>query len=178
MQHEREHTRNQPFQHRTRAVLRGQHPLCLNCRPCSVRTSCSRSCWTRCRSVSQDRSTPEPRIDLLRRDRRRRQGDVDTDRARRTHRVRRIADQQQAVARPVVDEPDDPFEREKRREVLQPVGELGEDGSNWRTRSATNATRLPGATASTPPVGNAMPAWMWCGYFGSISPRTLSPNEM
>jgi hypothetical protein len=41
--------------------------------------------------------------------------------------VRSVTNQQQAIACPIANEPDNPFQREERREVLQVVRELAED---------------------------------------------------
>ena len=48
-------------------------------------------------------------------------------------------------------------------------------GSKRRMRSATFATPSSRQRFHSP-VGRTSPAWMWCGYFGSIRPRT-SPRE-
>jgi hypothetical protein len=76
---------------------------------------------------ARDRASAEAWIQFLSGHGGSRDSYVDADGARRTHCVSGIAYQEQTVTRPIVDQANDAFKWEKRREVFQPVGEIGED---------------------------------------------------
>src|SRR4030095_1574198 len=116
----------------------------------------------------RDRSTTEARIQFLGGHCGGRNRDVDADGAGRAHCVSGIAHQEQAVARPIVDEANDAFKWEEGREVLEPISEIGEDRVEFAHAAGH---RLHSVLAPTFPFAG------WEGDPGLDVVRVLGKNQ-
>ena len=123
-----------------------------------------------------DWSTAQARVQFLSGDRSRCNRHVDSNCARRAHRVSRIADEQETILRPIIDEPDQPLERKERREVLQAARKLVEDGIELThaTGHEPNAFLPPSSPFTGPQRDTGLNV---VRVLGSIKPRTLLPSE-
>src|SRR5215813_7357204 len=126
--HQRKQRRKHPSRNRAGASRTHEQLLSLKLQPMERPHVSLAYPLDRLQLLARDRPASEARVQFLCGNRRGGQRNVDADRPGRTHRVSRVSDQQQTISRPVSHQTNDALEREKRLQVLQPCGEILEDG--------------------------------------------------